>query len=60
MQLCAYGLAHNETHGTDIRQGVILMCSQDFQYQTWTVEGAEWDMWTERWLKRVEQYYNLS
>ena len=23
-------------------------------------EGAEWDMWTEKWLKRVEQYYNLS
>ncbi len=60
LQLCAYGLAHNETHGTDIKQGVILMCSQDFQYQTWTVEGEEWDMWTERWLQRVEQYYNLS
>lgn len=60
LQLCAYGLAHNETYGTSIKKGVILMCSQDFQYQTWTVEGAEWDDWTERWLKRVEEYYHLG
>ena len=60
LQLCAYGLAHNETHGTDIQQGVILMCSQDFQFQTWTVEGAEWERWTNKWLERVEQYYRLA
>ena len=70
LQLCAYGLAHNETHGTDIKQGVILMCVQPKllegdvwdkpQFQTWTVEGAEWDLWTARWLERVEQYYKLT
>lgn len=59
LQLCAYGLAHNETHGTDIKQGVILMCSQNIEYQTWTVEGSEWEKWTNKWLERVEQYYNL-
>ena len=59
LQLCAYGAAHNEVHGTDIRQGVILMCSQDFQFQTWTVEGSEWDKWLDRWYDRVEQYYKL-
>ena len=70
LQLCAYGLAHNETHGTDIKQGVILMCVQPKllegdvwdkpQFQTWTVEGTEWDLWTARWLERVEQYYKLT
>ena len=30
------------------------------QFQTWTVEGAEWDLWTARWLERVEQYYKLT
>ena len=60
LQICAYGLAHNETHQTNIRQGVILMCSQKFEFQTWTVEGDDWDMWTEKWLKRVETYYKLS
>jgi len=65
LQLCAYGAAHNETHGTDIKQGVILMAvapkpEEDVQFQTWTVEGHEWDLWTEKWLQRVEQYYKLA
>lgn len=65
LQLAAYGLAHNETHGTDIKQGVILMAvapksNEEVQYQTWTVEGAEWEHWTQQWLKRVEQYYKLA
>jgi genome maintenance exonuclease 1 len=70
LQLCAYGLAHNETYGTDIQQGVILMAVAPKQlpdntfakpeFQTWTVEGKEWETWTNKWLERVEQYYRLS
>ena len=55
----AYGTAHNEVHGTDIKSGTILMCSKDYEFQTWTIEGAEWDKWQERWFNRVEQYYKL-
>ena len=33
MQLCAYGNAHNEVYGTDIQQGVILMCTPDNFFQ---------------------------
>ena len=60
LQLCAYAAAHNEVHGTDIKQGVILMCSQDCQFQTWTVSGNEWTIWMDRWFDRVEQYYKLA
>ena len=65
LQLAAYGLAHNETHGTNIEQGVILMAvapkpNETVQYQTWTVEGVDWTNWTNRWLERVEQYYKLA
>ena len=59
LQLAAYALAHNETHGTDIKQGVILMCSADFQYQEFVVDGDEFAEWTEKWLTRVQQYYQL-
>lgn len=64
LQLCAYGLAHNETHGTDIKQGVILMAvapttDQKPQFQTWIIQGSDWEHWTNRWLARVEQYYKL-
>jgi genome maintenance exonuclease 1 len=60
VQLAAYALAHNEMHGTDIKTGVILMCTKDYEYLEFVIEGAEFDHWTEEWLKRVEQYYKLS
>ena len=57
MQLCAYAAAHNEVHGTDIQQGVILMCSADFQYQTWTIEGEDFEEYSRQWWTRVGEYY---
>ena len=57
MQLCAYAAAHNEVHGTDIKQGVILMCSKDFQYQTWTIEGEDFEEYSRQWWSRVGEYY---
>ena len=57
LQLAAYANAHNEVHGTKIRKGVIFMCTADNIYQEFIVEGNEFDMWTDRWFKRVEQYY---
>jgi len=57
IQLAAYAAAHNEVHGTNIRKGVIFMCSADNQYQEFIVEGTDFDQWTEKWFKRVEQYY---
>jgi genome maintenance exonuclease 1 len=57
VQLAAYANAHNEVHGTNIRKGVIFMCTADNVYQEFIIEGAEFDTWTDRWFKRVEQYY---
>ena len=60
LQLTAYALAHNEIHGTNIRKGVILMCSKDYEYQEFILEPKDFDMWTERWCQRVEEYYKLN
>lgn len=57
LQLSAYALAHNVTHGTDINQGVILMCSANNEYQEFEVSGSEFEMYTHKWLERVEQYH---
>ena len=67
LQLAAYALAHNDTHGTDINTGVILMAVQPklLEDQTYTtpeylefvVEGDEFAHWTDEWNKRVELYY---
>ena len=53
LQLCAYAEAHNEVYGTNIRKGVVLMCSKDYKYQEFISEGTEWDMWRDLWWQRV-------
>ena len=57
LQLCAYAEAHNKVYGTNIRKGVVLMCSKDYEYQEFVVEGDEWDKWRDTWWTRVEEYY---
>lgn len=57
IQLAAYAAAHNEVYGTNIRKGVIFMCSADNIYQEFIVEGVEFDSWTDRWFKKLEEYY---
>ena len=59
LQLSAYIMAHNEVHGTDIKRGVVMMCSRDCQYQEFILEGEELDLYQTKWIDRVEQYYNL-
>ena len=57
LQLAAYAEAHNEVYDTNIRKGVVLMCSKDYKYQEFISEGTEWDMWRDLWWQRVEEYY---
>lgn len=67
LQLAAYAAAHNETHGTDIKDGVILMAVQpklleDGTYTTpeyleFEVKKDEFAHWSNEWMKRVELYY---
>ena len=70
IQLAAYAAAHNETHGTDINTGVILMAVQPKlledntyskpQYLEFVVEGDEFKYWADEWMKRVEMYYLIA
>jgi genome maintenance exonuclease 1 len=69
LQLAAYATAHNETHGTAIDQGVILMSVQPKlledgsysrpEYQEFVIESTEFAHWTREWEKRVELYYMM-
>jgi genome maintenance exonuclease 1 len=59
VQLAGYSLAHNEVHGTDIKTGVIFMCSRACEYQEFVLEGAEFQKYTDIWLNKVEEYYRL-
>jgi genome maintenance exonuclease 1 len=67
IQLAAYASAHNDTHGTSINTGVIMMCVQpkqledgsytDPEYLEFVVEPDEFAHWTNEWNKKVELYY---
>jgi len=61
LQLCAYILAHNEVYGSDIKRGVIFMCSRDFQYQQFDLLPENFNKYEDMWLAKVEEYYiNLA
>jgi len=60
IQTTAYALAHNEVHGTDIKMGALFMVDRTKQYKTFVIEGAEFEHYSDLWLRRVEQYYKLN
>lgn len=60
MQLIAYILAHNEVYGTDIKRGVVFMCSRDLQYQQFELKPQEFNEYQDKWLAKVEEYYTTG
>jgi genome maintenance exonuclease 1 len=57
LQLVAYALAHNEVYNTNIRKGVIFMCTADVIYQEFVLEGSEFNTYENLWFNRLEEYY---
>ena len=60
MQAAAYGMAHNEMFDTKIERAAIFMCSRDCELQLWEAGPDEFAEWTEKWAKKVQQFYNLT
>lgn len=60
MQGCAYALAHNNMFDTNIRQVVIFMASRDMKFETFVLEGEEFDYFMGQWIQRLEDWYNLQ
>jgi genome maintenance exonuclease 1 len=58
LQLVAYAMAHNEVYGTDIKTGIVFMCSRDLQYQQFEVTEETFPKYRDMWLDKVEEYYN--
>ena len=60
LQMAAYAMAHNQVYGTQITQGVILLCTPQGEFQKFLVKGREFTRYQHQWLARVDQYYNMS
>lgn len=68
LQLVAYAMAHNEVYGTDIKHGVIFMCSRGDDpikpggeiYQQFELTPDNFNKYQDMWLNRVEEYYTTG
>ena len=60
LQMIAYAMAHNCVYGTDIDQGVILMCTPDNFFQKFTINGREFREYKWKWLDKINQYYSIK
>ena len=59
LQLVAYAEAHNEVYKTNIRRGVIFMCSRAFEYQQFDLTPENYNKYQDMWFTKVEEYYSL-
>jgi len=57
LQLVAYATAHDCIFGTNIEQGVILMCTPDNYFQRFIVNGSEFKEYKWKWLQKISDYY---
>ena len=60
LQLGAYSLAHDKVYGTNIKQGVILLCTKDLMFQRFIVDAERLKECQKRFLEKVEQYYSMK
>ena len=60
LQIAAYALAHDYSHKSQIRQGVIMVCTPDLYYQEFKIQDESLRSWKHRWLKRLDMYHELK
>jgi len=60
LQISAYAMAHDYVYGSQIKQGVIMVCTPDLYYQEFKVEGSELRKYKHKFLKRLDIYNELK
>jgi len=58
-QIAAYAMAHDAYYGSEIRQGVIMICTPDLYYQEFKITDHELRSWKHKFLKRLDHYNEL-
>ena len=59
LQIAAYAMAHDYIHGSNIEQGIIMVCTPDLYYQEFKFSGVVLRSWKHKFLKRLDAYYEL-
>ena len=58
-QIAAYAMAHDAYYGSEIRQGVIMICTPDLYYQEFRITDQDLRTWKHKFLKRLNHYNEL-
>ena len=59
LQIAAYAMAHDAYYGSEIRQGVIMICTPDLYYQEFRITDQGLRSYKHLFLKRLDQYNEL-
>ena len=59
LQIAAYAMAHDYVYKSQIRQGVIMVCTPDLYYQEFRITDHELRTWKHRFLNRLDMYHEL-
>ena len=60
LQIGAYAMAHDYVHGSNIEQGVIMVCTPDLYFQEFRFEGEQMREYRHKFLARLNQYYGTN
>jgi len=58
LQIGAYAMAHDYVHGSNIEQGVIMVCTPDLYFQEFRFEGDQMREYRHKFLERLNQFYS--
>ena len=60
LQIAAYSMAHDQMYGSNIEQGVIMVCTPDLYYQEFKFDGEKMKNYRHKFLKRLSQFYGQN
>ena len=60
LQVAAYAMAHDHVHGSNIRQGIIMICTPDLYYHEFKIKDEELRHWKHRFLVRLNMFYDMG
>ena len=60
LQIAAYAMAHDYVYKSNIKQGVIMICTPDLYYQEFKVQDVDLKQYKHKFLKRLDMYHELK
>ena len=60
LQIGAYAMAHDHVYGSNIQQGIILICTPDLYLQEFKFQGDKMRLYRHKFLERLNLYYGRN